>query len=99
MKASSSNNLTLCFAAVLIRRCIVSALQSTPEGFCGFASRSASQSSSNTTRGSKGVRDAKSPGGIGLDGLGERLELMGGHLHIASKAGCTLLVAEIPVAT
>lgn len=35
-------------------------------------------------------------GGIGLDGLSERLELMGGRLRVESKAGSTRLVAEIP---
>jgi signal transduction histidine kinase len=34
--------------------------------------------------------------GIGLDGLKERLELMGGRLLMESKAGSTRLVAEIP---
>jgi two-component system NarL family sensor kinase len=48
---------------------------------------------------SNGIRDAKGPGGIGLDGLSERLELMGGRLRIESKAGSTRLIAEIPVAT
>jgi signal transduction histidine kinase len=34
--------------------------------------------------------------GIGLDGLNERLELMGGRLLLESKAGSTRVVAEIP---
>ncbi len=34
--------------------------------------------------------------GIGLDGLSERLELMGGRLRVESKAGSTRLIAEIP---
>lgn len=44
----------------------------------------------------KGIRNASGPGGIGLDGLNERLELMGGRLRVESKAGSTRLVAEIP---
>lgn len=34
--------------------------------------------------------------GIGLNGLSERLELMGGRLRVESKPGATRLVAEIP---
>jgi signal transduction histidine kinase len=44
----------------------------------------------------KGIRTANGAGGIGLDGLRERLELMGGRLLVESKAGSTRLVAEIP---
>ena len=44
----------------------------------------------------KNVRNPLGPSGIGLDGLGERLELMGGRLHLDSKSGSTLLIAEIP---
>ena len=34
--------------------------------------------------------------GIGLSGLRERLELMGGRLHIDSRPGSTRLIAEVP---
>jgi signal transduction histidine kinase len=34
--------------------------------------------------------------GIGLAGVRERLELMGGRLTVESRAGCTTIVAEIP---
>jgi len=44
----------------------------------------------------KGIDSAIARGGIGLDGLNERLELMGGRLRVESKAGSTRLVAEIP---
>jgi signal transduction histidine kinase len=43
-----------------------------------------------------GIDTASGKGGIGLDGLRERLEFMGGRLLIVSKAGSTRLVAEIP---
>jgi signal transduction histidine kinase len=43
-----------------------------------------------------GIGSANGASGIGLDGLRERLEFMGGRLLIASKAGSTRLVAEIP---
>jgi signal transduction histidine kinase len=43
-----------------------------------------------------GIGTARGASGIGLDGLRERLEFMGGRLLIASKAGSTRLVAEIP---
>ncbi|MEA2647634.1 MAG: hypothetical protein QOG61_69 [Candidatus Binataceae bacterium] len=44
----------------------------------------------------KGIDRATDRGGMGLDGLNERLELMGGRLRVESKAGSTRLVAEIP---
>ncbi len=44
----------------------------------------------------KGIADAAGRGGSGLNGLIERLELMGGRLRIESKPGSTRLVAEIP---
>jgi len=44
----------------------------------------------------KGLGSASGRGGIGLHGLSERLELMGGRLRIESKVGSTRLVAEIP---
>jgi signal transduction histidine kinase len=44
----------------------------------------------------KGIGNAIGRGGIGLNGLSERLELMGGRLLVESKAGSTRLVAEIP---
>ena len=44
----------------------------------------------------KGIDNAIGRGGIGLNGLIERLELMGGRLRIESKPGSTRLVAEIP---
>jgi signal transduction histidine kinase len=44
----------------------------------------------------KGIDRAIGRGGMGLDGLNERLELMGGRLRVESKAGSTRLVAEIP---
>jgi signal transduction histidine kinase len=44
----------------------------------------------------KGIGAATGRGGIGLGGLNERLELMGGRLRIESKPGSTRLVAEIP---
>jgi two-component system NarL family sensor kinase len=34
--------------------------------------------------------------GMGLSGLGERLELMGGSYSIESQPGATKLIAEIP---
>ena len=34
--------------------------------------------------------------GMGLSGLGERLELMGGSYRIESQPGATKLIAEIP---
>lgn len=45
----------------------------------------------------KGI--AKSSSGMGLSGLVERLELMGGRLRIESKPGSTRLVADIPEPT
>jgi signal transduction histidine kinase len=33
---------------------------------------------------------------MGLSGLGERLELMGGRLKVESKVGATRLIAELP---
>jgi signal transduction histidine kinase len=44
----------------------------------------------------KGIRDPKSSSGMGLSGLVERLELMGGRFRIESKPGSTRLVADIP---
>jgi signal transduction histidine kinase len=44
----------------------------------------------------KGMGNATGRGGLGLNGLSERLELMGGRLRVESKAGSTRLVAEIP---
>jgi signal transduction histidine kinase len=44
----------------------------------------------------KGMGNATGHGGLGLGGLTERLELMGGRLRVESKAGSTRLVAEIP---
>ncbi|MBF6569592.1 MAG: hypothetical protein IVW54_12040 [Candidatus Binataceae bacterium] len=43
-----------------------------------------------------GMRAGASPAGMGLSGLGERLELMGGRLKVESKAGATRLIAELP---
>jgi two-component system NarL family sensor kinase len=42
----------------------------------------------------KGI--AKSSSGMGLSGLAERLELMGGRFRIESRPGSTRLVADIP---
>jgi signal transduction histidine kinase len=44
----------------------------------------------------KGMSDGGERGGMGLGGLGERLDLMGGKLRIESRAGSTRLIAEIP---
>jgi signal transduction histidine kinase len=44
----------------------------------------------------KGINKATGRGGSGLNGLIERLELMGGRLRVESKPGSTRLVAEIP---
>ena len=45
----------------------------------------------------KGMEDGPSNStGIGLSGLRERLELMGGKLHIDSRPGSTRLIAEVP---
>jgi signal transduction histidine kinase len=44
----------------------------------------------------KGISNATGPGGIGLNGLKERLELMGGRLRVESRTGSTRLIAEIP---
>jgi len=44
----------------------------------------------------KGIQNSNGRGGIGLNGLNERLELMGGRLRVESKTGSTRLVAEIP---
>ena len=44
----------------------------------------------------QGIDDAIGRSGSGLDGLSERLELMGGRRRVESKAGSTRLVAEIP---
>lgn len=44
----------------------------------------------------KGISNATGRGGLGLKGLSERLELMGGRLRVESSAGSTRLVAEIP---
>ena len=44
----------------------------------------------------KGMRESGGPGGMGLNGLNERLEFMGGWMRIESKVGSTRLVAEIP---
>ncbi|HVC44225.1 MAG TPA: ATP-binding protein [Candidatus Binataceae bacterium] len=43
-----------------------------------------------------GMRAGASPAGMGLSGLGERLELMGGRLRVESKIGATRLIAELP---
>lgn len=44
----------------------------------------------------KGIPEPSGRTGMGLSGLIERLELMGGRLKIESKRGATRLVAEIP---
>ncbi len=44
----------------------------------------------------KGIGNATGRGGIGLNGLSERLELMGGRLRVESSPGSTRLIAEIP---
>ena len=44
----------------------------------------------------RGIRAAPGQGGMGLSGLTERLEMMGGRLKIESKSGATRLIAEIP---
>lgn len=44
----------------------------------------------------KGIAARKDGGGLGLNGLGERLELMGGKLRIESDGSGTKLIAEIP---
>lgn len=44
----------------------------------------------------RGIASERRRGGIGLQGLRERLELMGGSLAIDSKPGATRLVADIP---
>jgi len=43
-----------------------------------------------------GIHDTNGRNGIGLDGLNERLALMGGRLRVESKTGATRLIAEIP---
>jgi signal transduction histidine kinase len=43
-----------------------------------------------------GIHDRNGRNGIGLDGLNERLALMGGRLRVESKTGATRLIAEIP---
>ncbi len=43
-----------------------------------------------------GIGNATGRDGIGLNGLSERLELMGGRLRVESKAGSTRLLADIP---
>jgi signal transduction histidine kinase len=60
---------------------------------------STSINDTDATHRTTGGKNATVHRGIGLDGLGERLELMGGRLRIESKAGSTRLIAEIPVAT
>jgi signal transduction histidine kinase len=40
---------------------------------------------------------ARAAGGMGLGGLAERLEFMGGAMRVASSRGMTKLVAEIPL--
>jgi len=42
------------------------------------------------------VRRADAGGRLGLSGMRERLELMGGSLTIQSRAGRTTIMAEIP---
>ena len=44
----------------------------------------------------KGMSESGGRAGMGLGGLGERLDLMGGKLRIDSQAGLTRLIAEIP---
>lgn len=44
----------------------------------------------------KGIPESSGRTGMGLSGLIERLELMGGRLKIESKRGATRLIAEIP---
>jgi two-component system, NarL family, sensor histidine kinase UhpB len=44
----------------------------------------------------KGMAGRAQGGGMGLDGLRERLELLGGTLRIESRAGLTKVIAEIP---
>ena len=58
------------------------------------ASRSALQGAND--RGASRLDILTDSSGIGLDGLHERLELMGGRLLMESKPGSTRLVAEIP---
>ena len=41
-------------------------------------------------------RESSGRNGMGLGGLGERLELMGGKLRIVSRPGSTRIIAEIP---
>ena len=43
----------------------------------------------------RGIGSAQSEG-TGLTGMRERLELMGGSLTVESRAGRTIVVAEIP---
>jgi signal transduction histidine kinase len=43
-----------------------------------------------------GIDSVPGRAGIGLTGLSERLELMGGRVRVESRAGSTRLVAEIP---
>ncbi len=40
---------------------------------------------------------ARAAGGMGLGGLAERLELLGGAMRVESSRGMTRLVAEIPL--
>ena len=40
---------------------------------------------------------ARAAGGMGLGGLAERLEFLGGAMRIESSRGMTRLVAEIPL--
>ncbi|HEX3409318.1 MAG TPA: sensor histidine kinase [Candidatus Binataceae bacterium] len=44
----------------------------------------------------RGIGRAAGRNGLGLHGLNERLELMGGRLRVESKPGATRLTAEIP---
>lgn len=44
----------------------------------------------------RGIEPNRAGGGMGLEGLRERLELMGGSLTIDSRPGATRLVADIP---
>lgn len=43
-----------------------------------------------------GIHDTNGRNEIGLDGLNERLALMGGRLRVESKTGTTRIIAEIP---
>ncbi len=59
--------------------------------------RIGSRSRLSITDDGRGIAAGESSRGLGLGGLTERVELLGGNLKIESRPGRTRLVAEIPV--